>query len=388
MKRKIFYFLQILGGVLLILSLCLNYVFYKADIEFELAYKKILKIESTPSPIQNSIEAFHEELTRGSLEFLRNEKRLELPQYMSISFLERFKKSQVSEDLPIMGLIHGEVDAFLFLELLDDAIKANNQKRIDYLKNYFDDHTLDMAFVHREQAIKAIVSLRLFSYTKEEKYKSHANKMYKWLLEQDSDYGIIYYPGIKVNMVDVIGMAVPFLVEYSKEFNCPEAYKLAVKQIDIYTKHGCDQKTGLPAFGYSLDLPHVKIGRMNWGRGISWFVIGLSYIEFDDLLLETQATVINLNQTLTEIWKNEHRFGHFVYDYIYERDLTAELPIIYYLCKTECISLSNREILEYSKFMHDGIMYHCSNSNEGAIQYGIAHGPLTLGQAFMLKLTK
>lgn len=379
---------QIVVGAVLMLSLSLNYIFYKADIEYWLEYRKIVQIETTYSPILDNIERFHEELTCGSLEFLKNEKRVELPQYMSVLWTERFKKSLNKKELPILNVIHAEQDAFMFIELLEDAIRTGNKERINYLKSYFDSHTLELPFEHRDQAVEAIISLRLYSYTKEKKYLNHAMRMYKWLVQQGSEYGILYIPGLNVSIVDVLGMIVPFLVEYSSVFNSPEAYELALRQIEIYTKYGCDKETGIPAFGYSVKSPHVKTERMNWGRGISWFVIGLSYVDAKRLSIDCQETIQKLNNTLSEIWEKEHRFDHFVYDIIRERDMSAELPIIYYLSRTGNISLSKKDILEYSKYMHKGIMYHCSNSNEGAIRYGIVHGPMMLAQAFMLRLTK
>lgn len=378
------------GGAVLVLclSLGLNYVFYKADIEYWLAYRRIVNIESTPSPILGSVKEFHDELTRGSLEYLKNEKQLKLPQYTDINFWQRFMNADNQENEPIMGIIHADQDGYMFLELLEDAIANNNKDRVDSLKNYFDTHTLGLPFKHRDQSVQLISSLRLYKYTNEKKYKNHADKMYKWLLSQNSEYGILYVPGLKSSIVDVIGMIVPFFVEYSKVFNMPEAYNLALKQIEIFTKYGCDKETGMPAFAYNIEQPHIKIGRMNWGRGVSWYVIGLSYINIEHLSPESQETINHLNSTLSEIWNRDHRFGHFLSDHIAEIDLTADLPILYYLYKTGNINLSEKEILQYSSFMHNGIMYHCSNSNSGIVEYGVTHGPMMLAQAFMLRLTK
>lgn len=382
----------LLGGAVLFLclSLALNYIFYKADIEYWLAYKRIEEIESVPSPILGSVTQFHDELTRGSLEFLKNEKRLKLPQYEDVSFWQRLKSGIKKEKEPIMGIIHAEQDGFMFLELLEDAITKDDKDRVEYLKSYFDSHTLNLPFEHRDQSVEVISSLRLYDYTGENKYKLHADKMYEWLLSQNSEYGILYVPGLKSSIVDVLGMIVPFLVEYSKTFNKPEAYNLALQQIEIYTKYGCDKETGMPAFAYNIDSPHIKIGRMNWGRGVSWYVIGLSYIDVTRLSLESQETINRLNNTLSAIWNINHRFDHFIEDHTKksEMDLTAELPILYYLKKNGIITLSQKKILEYSQYMHDGIMYNCSNSNSGIVEYGIAHGPMMLAQAFMLRLTK
>lgn len=331
---------------------------------------------------------FHDELIQGALNYLKNENQIKLQQYTDVSFWQRFKNSIENKKEPVMGIVNADQDGYIFLELLDDAICKDDKERMEYLKNYFDDHTLNLPFKYRDQSVEVITSLRLYKYYKDNKYKIHADRMYEWLLSQNSDYGILYVPGIKESIVDVLGMVVPFLVEYSKTFNKPEAYELALRQIEQYMKYGCDKETGIPSFAYNIEKPHIKTGRMNWGRGISWFVIGLSSIDVEHLSLKNQQVIARMNDTLSEIWKNDHRFDHFVCDRISERDLTAELPIIYYLNKIGKINLSNEELLEYSQFMHDGIMYHCSNSNDGAVEYGVAHGPMMLAQAFMLKLIK
>lgn len=365
----------------------MNYVFYKADIEYWLEYKRIVKIENSPSPILNNTDSFHKELVRGAFTYYNEDRHVELPQYEDISFGGRFRKSILKEKRLKDNLYHDH-DGFLMIELLNDAIKRNDKKNIEYLRNYFDSHIFVLPFTSVPQSVTAIISIYLYKYTNDIKYKIFAEKMFSWLKKQDTDYGILYIQGMNLSLVDGIGMIVPFLIEYSKEFSSQEAYNLALKQIEIYTQFGCDKETGMPAFAYHIENPHVKVGCTNWGRGISWFVIGLSYIDINSLSLETQETIKHLNQTLIEIWNNEHHFGHFVYDFGFEQDLSAELPIICYLMKTGNIKLSEKDILEYSQFMHDGIMYHCSNGNSGAIKYGVAHGPLMLAQAFMLRLTK
>lgn len=387
-----FYFFQkiLLGGgfLLLCISLGLNYIFYKADVEHWIAYRQLMKIENTHSTILDDVTQFHAELVKGSYKFLKNNKRLELPVYTDVRFTERYKNAQKHKEAPIMGLMYGESDGFMFLELLEDAIKQGNVGKINYLKNYFDKNVYDVPFSHTLQAVHSIISIRLYEHTKEEKYRTHADRMYKYLLSQNTKYGILYVQGLTYSIVDVLGVVVPFLVEYSKTFNCSEAYKLALQQIEIYTKYGCDKETGMPAFAYTIKEPHVKIGRINWGRGVSWYIIGVSYINIESLSPKSQKTINKLNATLSKIWNNEHKFNHFICDPFEKRDLSAELPILYYLNKIGRINLSSKQILSYSQFMHNGIMYNGSTDNSGAIKYGIALGPQILSQTYMLRLTK
>ena len=364
----------------------MNYIFYKADIEYWLEFKRIRLTESTPSPILGDVTQFHNELIRGSLDYLKNEKRIELPEYTDISFIERFRKSFNKTDIP-MGVTWAAEDSYLFLEILDDAIEKKDDETIDYLKSYFDTHTLKLNFEYRDQAMNALISIKLYQYTNEAKYKDYAVNMYKWLLSQDSESGIIYIPGMCYSIVDVLGMIVPFLTTYAKAFNCPEAYDKALQQIEIYSKYGCDKENGIPAFAYTIRDPIIKIGPSNWGRGISWFVLGVSCVNLSDLSIETQKIIHLMNSTLSSIWTKYHHFDRFVLENN-QRDLTADLPIIWYLNMCGSITLSKKDILYYSQFMHDGVMYNCSNGNSGAIKFGVPHGPNPLAQGLMLRLTK
>ena len=121
--------------------------------------------------------------------------------------------------------------------------------------------------------------------SQKQKYKAYATKMYRWIKSQDSLYGIVYHNLREISNVDGIGMCVPFLSAYSKTFNNKEAYQLALKQLNIYNEYGVDGDTGIPAQGYSITQPHIKLGSCNWGRGISWYLCGLSSVNIEDLSL-------------------------------------------------------------------------------------------------------
>ena len=91
------------------------------------------------------------------------------------------------------------------------------------------------------------------------------------------------------------------------------------------------------------------------------------------------------NNNICALWNDKHCFGQFVGEGE-KKDLSAELPIIYYLFKSNLLHITKNDILEYGKFLHDGIMYNSSSSNSGIIRYGTNIGPNILAQAFMLKL--
>lgn len=63
-----------------------------------------------------------------------------------------------------------------------------------------------------------------------------------------------------------------------------------------YYRYGVDKDTGFPAHGYSKST-HIKLGSINWGRGIGWYVIAAAYLpEFKDKKLDKYLQEIGYSQ--------------------------------------------------------------------------------------------
>ena len=84
------------------------------------------------------------------------------------------------------------------------------------------------------------------------------------------------------------------------------------------------------------------------------------------------------------LYNKNHSFGHFLGKK--DRDLSAELPILFYLSKKKLIKLTEKDILDYSLMCHNGIVYNSSSSNTGIIAYGTLCGPNVLSQAYMIRI--
>lgn len=229
-----------------------------------------------------------------------------------------------------------------------------------------------------------MIAMLLHERTKEIKYKQYVDKLYEWLKAQDTELGILFIPGYSYALVDIIGMAIPFLMKYGTFFSKNEAIELAEKTMSKYIEYGLDKETGVPAFSYHVDPPRIKCGASNWGRGCSWFIIGLLYIDVEHFDAKNRIVIKSLESTLTSLWSSDGFFGQFIGEW--PRDLSAELPIVYYLYKKNLISLDEKQIIAYSMMCHNGVMYNSSTENKGIIRYGSPYGPNILSQAYMLRL--
>ncbi len=174
--------------------------------------------------------------------------------------------------------------AYLFYGLSEYLIKVNNFQGLEKVKSRFDQlvdahgdpvYCLDKV----DQIPFGLTSLNLYKCNKTEKYLFFADSLYAYLKKSvDEKYGVILYrSGGNCQFVDVIGMVVPFLVEYYRTTQNIDALLLAEKQLDFYISYGIDKDTYIPSHGVNLETK-VKTGSINWGRGIGWYLLGLVYL--------------------------------------------------------------------------------------------------------------
>ena len=124
--------------------------------------------------------------------------------------------------------------------LLDKYFQENNLKIYDY---YIDEGISG-------QTLKRPNFIRLLD---DIKYKKIADYTYNSLINKRSDNSnIIKYNNDECNYVDVLGMIVPFLMEYYELSGEILAYNIAKENLEEYYKYGVDKETGFPAHGYNL----------------------------------------------------------------------------------------------------------------------------------------
>lgn len=357
--------------------------FFSADIVFWWKARKVRKTEKKSIGPTTNIDTFKKSLLNASVQMCSSSSRIAFPTLKADTFIQRAKyfwrinENYVSDNEEEFNLLWSEEGWLLYT-------MAEMDEYFEYVKDVFDKRIIDTPFKEVCQSQGGMIAILLYERTKENKYKQYVDKMYDWLFAQETELGILFIPEYQYALVDVLGMAVPFLMKYGTLFSKHEAIELAEKTMSKYIEHGCDKETGVPAFSYHVEPPRIKCGASNWGRGCSWFIIGLSYIDVEHLNAENQSVIKSLDSTLTSLWSSYGCFGQFIGEW--PRDLSAELPIVYYLYLNGLINLDEKLILAYSTMCHDGVMYNSSTENKGIIRYGSPYGPNILSQAFMLRL--
>ena len=92
-----------------------------------------------------------------------------------------------------------------------------------------------------------------------------------------------------------------------------------------------------------------------------------------------------MDKALLSIFNSYHQFNQFIGENG-NIDMTAELPILYYLVSKKLVQIKDKQLLEYNKYSDKGLLYNGSASTSGKYFYSQNFGPNILSQAFMLKL--
>lgn len=237
----------------------------------------------------------------------------------------------------------------------------NDSNTMNYIKEAFDEFCLNREMVRVDQSVYATMAIYLYQRFKDEKYKKKADYAFNWLIQHNTEkYGILFFQDDTLhNHVDAVGVYNPFLIEYSKAFNCPKAYQLAVSCFEKWCKYGVEKELGRPVQVFNTTPPYEK-GRPNWGRGFSWYTLGFCSIERDSFSLEISEMVEKYINYINYIYQRDKRFTQYVNSAKAQIDLSATLPLVWFLYSNHYIDLTEQEILDYSKYMRDNIMYFSS----------------------------
>jgi len=174
--------------------------------------------------------------------------------------------------------------AWLMIGLLDEYEKSGEANILGNVEGQCEklidkEGRLLFKFNKIDQSLFGLVFLRLFKITSQTKYLNGANEIYQLVCSDfllETEQLVLYRKESKVCFVDTLGMVCPFLYEYSVVAKCPEASNLADKQLNFYIENAFEKETHLPFHAYDLENG-LKIGPLNWSRGLAWFLIGLSY---------------------------------------------------------------------------------------------------------------
>jgi len=210
-----------------------------------------------------------------------------------------------------------------------------------------------------DQTAYGNVAIDLYYETNDIFYKQFADKLYDRLDSIIGKDGIVLYrQGTTTQEVDAIGLACPFLLYYSKYFRNDKAREIASRMIEEFIKWGTDDITGIPCQSYNIKN-HVKMNHSNWGRGISWYLLGIMDYEPKDTIYSTRIEL--LQHTL--ISDEDHLYNHY-YSQGEIPDMSATIPVLYYLKEKDVLKLDKTELTKLLSPYCDeeGIVRFCSPS--------------------------
>ena len=244
--------------------------------------------------------------------------------------------------------------AFLYAE------KHNDQELMSLIKEKFDKNWLKNFSVSRvDQSSYGNVAIDLYLWTHKHDYKLVADKFIAHFDSLDRSDGMIIYTVGKIDQdVDAIGLVPPFLFYYSDVFKSSRAQSMAVRMVEDFVKWGADPITGIPCQTYDI-RNHIKKRHVNWGRGTSWYLLGVNQLVTKDSLISKRVDV--LDSTLLKM--DTYLFPQ----YLGEKglpDMSATIPILYYLNSKGYIQLSKDELAQrLSPYIdEDGVIRYCSPS--------------------------
>lgn len=210
------------------------------------------------------------------------------------------------------------------------ALKTKDNTVINALKQKADawisaDGKLTYELKRIDQCPIGILYINLYRLTKEQKYKKVADNIFAYLKDLRINGNLIPYNNTVNNLSDAVGMFVPFLMEYNALTGDTLAHNIAVDNIELYKRDGCDAVTHLPFHGYNIKTG-VKLGSCNWGRGIGWFLLAVAYCpETNDSTL--QKSVSKLPYTQFPLSSNEFDSSTALLFEIYKHSTDKSHPL-------------------------------------------------------------
>ncbi len=148
------------------------------------------------------------------------------------------------------------------------------------LKKYFDrwiNHRQKLYYI--DDILCGMALIEYQQLTGEARYQEALTNMVQYLYnhETDKEGSLPYRPAQQNGHIyaDGIGMICPFLCKYGMTYNDSNALNLAIKQINNFTAHGMDDRSGLPYHGYEYNSG-TKYGIIGWGRAVGWLMMGMA----------------------------------------------------------------------------------------------------------------
>lgn len=192
--------------------------------------------------------------------------------------------------------------SYMLFGLLSYGIATNRIDIIDYVDSRIEmdideNGTLSYSLSRLDQVPIGMSMILIGQYKNSQKYNVAINQLLEYIIDKyRTDGRVLYLSHSETQHVDAIGMFIPFLSLLSNVDHNDIIKEIINRTIDDYFQYGVDNNTHIPSHGFNIKTK-CKIGSSNWGRGIGWFLLGLSFVEdFSDSILNDSITKLDYTQ--------------------------------------------------------------------------------------------
>lgn len=234
---------------------------------------------------------------------------------------------------------YGEYGYLLYFSYLYAQNRSYDDIRTHIEERFFDYIVSNQTIKRNDQISYGCLSSLLYS-DKNNRNRDLYGKFCTLLIERidsirQSDGLVRYRDGDDNQQVDGIGLVAPFLFLYSDVFNDAKGNEIGHHLVSEYLKYGVDCKTGIPSQAYNVKTK-IKNLRSNWGRGISWWLLGL--MQDKNLSEDELQTVSKGDSTLVSLFPEYHQYlGDSCRSM---QDMSAIVPITFYLYQKGLIHIT------------------------------------------------
>ena len=170
---------------------------------------------------------------------------------------------------------------FLYWGLSEYILMYNEKKLISCISEkiagmFHSDGNLKYKISVVDQVPMGCCFINMYKLTFDNKYKVAAHYIANYLLGRFETDRILYRCHSNVQLVDTLGMIVPFLCMYSELIGDGKYYKIARSVYDDFSTHA-NTLTGFPVHGYDTTTG-IHLGSSNWGRGLGWYLLAKAYL--------------------------------------------------------------------------------------------------------------
>lgn len=221
-----------------------------------------------------------------------------------------------------------------------------------------------------DQVPIGILYINLYKLSGDNRYLSVVDQIFSFVKNQREDGSnlIKYRKQLHINFIDCLGMIIPFLKEYYMLMGDRLAYEIIRDNI-LEFQHKCvDAQTHIPFHAYDIQTG-LHLGSTNWGRGIGWYLLALSYCkEFNDCTLYDNICKMPYTQFP-----------------LYPSGFDSSTAIMFELYKRACGTATSRDI----SFIRDhidsnGSVLDCSGDAHGCNDYSHTFAPSGLCNGLLL----